>query len=180
MGANHLVMLDPDWNPANDAQAMARVWRPGQQKKVYLYRTLCTGTVEEKIYQRQVSKLALADTVVNKNADAEPEFDVKELRDLFTYREDTLCETHDLLNCRCAGVANFKKIPLHKRQQTNVDELKSWQHLPKVEQITQHRLLDNSAAHITFVFLKEADPAKEAEEVRQLNSHRPPFPCLRY
>jgi hypothetical protein len=25
---------------------MARVWRPGQQKKVYLYRILCTGTIE--------------------------------------------------------------------------------------------------------------------------------------
>lgn len=66
VGANHLCLFDPDWyvvknrcccccivvydtffrNPANDEQAMARVWRPGQQKKVYLYRTLSTGTLE--------------------------------------------------------------------------------------------------------------------------------------
>ena len=26
-------MFDPDWNPANDAQAMARVWRDGQKKQ---------------------------------------------------------------------------------------------------------------------------------------------------
>jgi DNA repair and recombination RAD54-like protein len=32
IGANRLIMLDPDWNPANDAQAMARIWREGQQK----------------------------------------------------------------------------------------------------------------------------------------------------
>ncbi|XP_019725024.1 DNA repair and recombination protein RAD54-like, partial [Hippocampus comes] len=32
IGANRLVMFDPDWNPANDEQAMARVWRDGQKK----------------------------------------------------------------------------------------------------------------------------------------------------
>ena len=34
IGANRLVMFDPDWNPANDDQAMARVWRDGQKKQV--------------------------------------------------------------------------------------------------------------------------------------------------
>ena len=34
IGANRLVMFDPDWNPANDDQAMARVWRDGQKKEV--------------------------------------------------------------------------------------------------------------------------------------------------
>ena len=37
IGANRLVMFDPDWNPANDDQAMARVWRDGQKKKVLWY-----------------------------------------------------------------------------------------------------------------------------------------------
>ena len=36
IGANRLVMFDPDWNPANDDQAMARVWRDGQKKQVCL------------------------------------------------------------------------------------------------------------------------------------------------
>lgn len=38
IGANRLVMFDPDWNPANDDQAMARVWRDGQKKKVMHWR----------------------------------------------------------------------------------------------------------------------------------------------
>lgn len=40
IGANRLVMFDPDWNPANDEQAMARVWRDGQKKTCYVYRLL--------------------------------------------------------------------------------------------------------------------------------------------
>ena len=39
IGANRLVMFDPDWNPANDDQAMARVWRDGQKKQVSYCRT---------------------------------------------------------------------------------------------------------------------------------------------
>ena len=37
IGANRLVMFDPDWNPANDNQAMARIWRDGQKKQVSFY-----------------------------------------------------------------------------------------------------------------------------------------------
>lgn len=40
IGANRLVLFDPDWNPANDKQAMARIWRDGQQKSVWIYRFL--------------------------------------------------------------------------------------------------------------------------------------------
>lgn len=40
IGANRLIMFDPDWNPANDDQAMARVWRDGQKKPCFIYRLL--------------------------------------------------------------------------------------------------------------------------------------------
>jgi len=47
IGANRLVMFDPDWNPANDDQAMARVWRDGQKKPCFVYRFL---SVSKKRY----------------------------------------------------------------------------------------------------------------------------------
>lgn len=41
---------------AVSAVQAARVWRDGQQKKVYVYRFLATGSIEEKVYQRQVGQ----------------------------------------------------------------------------------------------------------------------------
>ena len=65
VGANRLVLLDPDWNPANDNQAMGRVYRDGQKRDVHIWRMLATGTVEEKIYQRQLFKRGLNGLVLD-------------------------------------------------------------------------------------------------------------------
>ena len=35
---------------------MPQVWRDGQKKHVYVYRFLSSGTIEEKVFQRQLSK----------------------------------------------------------------------------------------------------------------------------
>ena len=51
-----MLLLDPDWNPAHDEQAMARVWRDGQTKPVHVYRLLSAGTIDEKTLARQLHK----------------------------------------------------------------------------------------------------------------------------
>ena len=51
-GADRAIILDPDWNPANDNQAVDRVFRIGQKKDVIVYRLVTMGTIEEKIYRR--------------------------------------------------------------------------------------------------------------------------------
>lgn len=38
-GASRLILFDSDWNPASDSQAMARIWRDGQKRDVYIYRS---------------------------------------------------------------------------------------------------------------------------------------------
>ncbi len=63
VGANRLVLFDPSWNPAVDAQALARVWRDGQASSVHIYRLLSAYTLEEKVLQRQLMKAGLGGAV---------------------------------------------------------------------------------------------------------------------
>eukprot|EP00494_Astrolonche_serrata_P022655 UN22912 len=58
-GASRVIIYDPDWNPANDSQAVDRAYRLGQTKNVVVYRLVTCETIEDKIYRRQVSKKGL-------------------------------------------------------------------------------------------------------------------------
>lgn len=113
IGANRLILMDPDWNPAADQQALARVWRDGQKKDCFIYRFICTGTIEEKIYQRQSMKQSLSSCVVDNMEDVERIFSGENLRLLFKYHPETDCETHERYNCkRCVpGRGQVEKAP---------------------------------------------------------------------
>ncbi|KAL0334853.1 UNVERIFIED_CONTAM: protein CHROMATIN REMODELING 25 [Sesamum radiatum] len=106
IGGNRLVLFDPDWNPANDKQAAARVWRDGQKKRVYIYRFLSTGTIEEKVYQRQMSKEGLQKVIQQEHVDSEKGnlLSTEDLRDLFTFHDSVSSEIHEKMCCsRCIG-----------------------------------------------------------------------------
>lgn len=63
-GANRVIIYDPDWNPATDLQARERAWRIGQDKNVTIYRLITAGTIEEKIFHRQIFKQLLSSRVL--------------------------------------------------------------------------------------------------------------------
>ena len=123
-----------DWNPAADQQALARVWRDGQKKECavcplnlprppiahaapvvtlgFVYRFISTGTIEEKIFQRQANKQSLSSAVVDEKEDVERHFSLDALRKLFLFNEHTLCETHETFKCkRCKDGRQFIKAP---------------------------------------------------------------------
>jgi superfamily II DNA or RNA helicase len=54
--ASYVVLYDPWWNPAVEAQAIDRSHRIGQTRTVNAYRLISPGTVEEKIWELQQSK----------------------------------------------------------------------------------------------------------------------------
>ncbi|HEY5908989.1 MAG TPA: DEAD/DEAH box helicase [Verrucomicrobiae bacterium] len=54
--ASYVVLYDPWWNPAVEAQAIDRSHRIGQTQTVNAYRLISPGTVEEKIWDLQQSK----------------------------------------------------------------------------------------------------------------------------
>jgi superfamily II DNA or RNA helicase len=54
--ASYVVLYDPWWNPAVEAQAIDRSHRIGQTQTVFAYRLIAPGTVEEKIWDLQQRK----------------------------------------------------------------------------------------------------------------------------
>ena len=102
IGASRLVLFDVDWNPSVDLQAMARIHRDGQKRPCFIYRFLMKGGLDEKIWQRQVTKLGLASSVMDQKGGTSS-FTRDELRDLFRLDESALCQTHELIGCWCGG-----------------------------------------------------------------------------
>ncbi|KAI4315185.1 hypothetical protein L6164_028023 [Bauhinia variegata] len=56
IGASRVVLLDVEWNPAVERQAVSRAYRVGQKKEVYTYRLISAGTREEEKCSRQAEK----------------------------------------------------------------------------------------------------------------------------
>ena len=102
IGASRLVLFDVDWNPSVDAQAMARIHRDGQKRPCVIYRLLMAGGLDEKIWQRQVTKIGLASSVIDKKGGTSS-FTREELKDLFRLDENIACQTHELIGCGCGG-----------------------------------------------------------------------------
>ncbi|MGH0152099.1 UNVERIFIED_CONTAM: hypothetical protein FKN15_027153 [Acipenser sinensis] len=82
-GANRVIIYDPDWNPSTDIQARERAWRIGQKKQVTIYRLLTAGTIEEKIYHRQIFKQFLTNRVL-KDPKQRRFFKSNDIYELFT------------------------------------------------------------------------------------------------
>ncbi|XP_064406502.1 DNA excision repair protein ERCC-6-like isoform X2 [Halichondria panicea] len=82
-GANRVILYDPDWNPSTDTQARERAWRIGQTRHVTVYRLLTSGTIEEKIYHRQIFKQFLTNRVL-KDPRQRRFFKTNDIYDLFT------------------------------------------------------------------------------------------------
>jgi len=63
--ADYVFLLDPWWNPAVEAQAIDRVHRIGQEKRVMVYRLITRGTIEERIERLKKSKSRLFDDLLS-------------------------------------------------------------------------------------------------------------------
>ncbi|KAA6345663.1 RNA polymerase-associated protein RapA [termite gut metagenome] len=62
--ADYVFIIDPWWNPAAEMQAVSRAHRIGQEKRVFAYRFITQGSIEEKIIQLQDNKRWLAETFI--------------------------------------------------------------------------------------------------------------------
>ncbi|KNC97521.1 DNA-dependent ATPase RAD26 [Spizellomyces punctatus DAOM BR117] len=111
-GANRIIIYDPDWNPSTDVQARERAWRVGQKKDVTIYRLMTSGTIEEKIYHRQIFKQYLTNKIL-KDPRQRRFFKSNDLNDLFTLgsADDVGTETGDLFHGTDAEI-NFEEAQM--------------------------------------------------------------------
>ncbi|PRQ25810.1 putative DNA helicase chromatin remodeling SNF2 family [Rosa chinensis] len=86
-GANRVLIFDPDWNPSTDMQARERAWRIGQKRDVTIYRLITRGTIEEKVYHRQIYKHFLTNKIL-KNPQQRRFFKARDMKDLFILNDE--------------------------------------------------------------------------------------------
>ncbi|KAH0535988.1 hypothetical protein FGG08_007125 [Glutinoglossum americanum] len=114
-GADRVIIFDPDWNPSTDVQARERAWRLGQKKEVTIFRLLTSGTIEEKIYHRQIFKQFLINKIL-RDPKQRQTFQMKDLHDLFTLgsTEDGQTETGQIF--KGTEVRYDKVIPVEHEE----------------------------------------------------------------
>jgi DNA repair and recombination protein RAD54 and RAD54-like protein len=161
IGANRLVLFDPDWNPAADQQALARVWRDGQKKDCFVYRFMGTGTIEEKIFQRQSHKQALSSCVVDSAEDVERHFTLDSLRELFQFKPDTTSDTHDTFKCKRCRADGTQHI---KAPAMMYGDTSSWNHFVNTGE-------KGPLAKIQDLLLRQETSEKAVSAVFQYISH---------
>lgn len=65
--ANRVILADPWWNVAIEAQAWGRVFRIGQRKKTYFKIVLMKGTIDVRIADLQDAKIKKIQEMMEKN-----------------------------------------------------------------------------------------------------------------
>lgn len=71
-----------------DIQARERAWRLGQKREVLIYRLITKGTIEEKIYQRQIFKLLLSNRILE-DPKQKALFSKSQIQELFQLNDET-------------------------------------------------------------------------------------------
>ncbi|KAJ2863287.1 TATA-binding protein-associated factor mot1, partial [Coemansia erecta] len=88
-GADTVIFVEHDYNPAMDLQAMDRAHRLGQTRVVNVYRLITRNTLEEKIMGLQAFKLHMANTIVNQQNSGLSSMNTDQLLDLFNVSPPT-------------------------------------------------------------------------------------------
>jgi len=82
--ADCVILFDPWWNPALEAQAVDRAHRIGQTKKVTAFRMIVKDTIEEKILALQDKKRALVNDLITEEASFFKSLSGDDIMDLFS------------------------------------------------------------------------------------------------
>ena len=62
--ADYVILMDPWWNPGAENQASDRAYRIGQERPVFVYKTITSDSIEEQVLTMQERKKHLMESVI--------------------------------------------------------------------------------------------------------------------
>ncbi|XP_056449561.1 transcriptional regulator ATRX-like [Gadus chalcogrammus] len=161
VASNRVIIFDASWNPSYDIQSIFRVYRFGQLKNVFVYRFLAQGTMEEKIYDRQVAKQSLSFRVVDQQQ-IERHFTLFELTELYMFEPDMLDDPNSKKSKRTTTTQQPTDVVLSELLKSCKDQIVSYHE--------HETLLDHKAdEELSEAERKAAWAEYEAEGVFLLN-----------
>tara|TARA_B110000046_G_C13012023_1_gene407077 strand:+ start:470 stop:3118 length:2649 start_codon:yes stop_codon:yes gene_type:complete len=155
--ANRVVILDVSWNPMLENQAVARAYRIGQTKRVYVYRLCAFGTIEERKYVLGVQKSRLAMSIVD-DKDVSRVYDAADL-----YAGSHYSSNHD--GDRIVDTDD-KIATMMKRHDQTIDVLKE----DEDEYTIIRRLCDHSDAQFLYVATHDDNVRVGASETNMIQN----------
>jgi SNF2 family DNA or RNA helicase len=81
--ADTVIHYDPWWNPAVEDQATDRAYRIGQDKPVFVYKLIASGTIEERMLELQERKRKIASSIYDPETAGSLKFNENDLEFLF-------------------------------------------------------------------------------------------------
>ena len=128
-GADHVIHLDPWWNPAVEQQATDRAHRIGQDRPVVAYKLVARNTIEEKVLALQEQKRDLFDQTIEQDR-----FSVQQLSrtdiEAFFRRRTADCrrgrETISISTNGLLGTNELEETLLESRQRLTNAIVRDW------------------------------------------------------
>ena len=80
--ADTVILYDPWWNPAAEAQAIDRAHRIGQEKPVFVYKLIAEGIIEDRMLALQERKRGLAQGLLDEAGAGRSAFGEADLQSL--------------------------------------------------------------------------------------------------
>ena len=118
--ADTVIILDPDFNPHQDIQALSRAHRIGQKKKVLVFQLITRASAEEKILQIGKKKMAL-DHVLIEQMDAEDDAGM-DLESILRHGTEALFKDDESDNIRYDSASIDRLLDRSQVEDTQTDE----------------------------------------------------------
>lgn len=119
--ADTVIILDPDFNPHQDIQALSRAHRIGQKKTVLCFQMMTKGTVEEKIMQIGRKKMSL-DHALIETLDRREDDPGEDLESILKHGAEALFSDNDREVIKYDAAAIDKLLDRSQIKKPDIDE----------------------------------------------------------